>query len=52
MRPFDVDSSEYPFEGPGRLANRYAAVLKNSISCSQLVSGFHLGQIWATNSTR
>ena len=31
-----------------RLANRYAAVLKYSIFCIQLVSGFHLGQIWAT----
>jgi len=36
------------FPGESRLANRYAAVLKTSISCSQLVSGFHLGQIWAT----
>jgi hypothetical protein len=35
-------------EASFRLANRYAAVLKDSISCSQLVSGFHLGKIWAT----
>jgi len=26
----------------------YAAILKLSICCIQLVNGFHLGQIWAT----
>jgi hypothetical protein len=29
---------------------RYAALWKSSIWRTQLVSGFHLGKIWATNS--
>jgi hypothetical protein len=39
-------------EADFRLANRYAAVLKNSLSCSQLVSSFHLGRMWATTNLR
>jgi hypothetical protein len=39
----DVREADFPFSKPP-----YAALWKSSIWRIQLVSGFHLGQIWAT----
>jgi hypothetical protein len=50
VKPFDVFAKgSETGDWLARLDSNYAALWKSSIWRIQLVSGFHLGQIWATS---